>query len=93
MRDGRASSLAISECGYSPEPDHAHREAMRPDFSEVEVATEILVAAQETDWGPIAHEGRLNDRASYRYLGVARVPGQQAWLFLPMRQSAFRLTR
>jgi citrate lyase subunit beta/citryl-CoA lyase len=42
-------------------------EAMRPDFSEVEVATEILVAAQETDWGPIAHEGRLHDRASYRY--------------------------
>ena len=42
-------------------------EAMRPDFSEVEVATEILIAAQETDWGPIAHEGRLHDRASYRY--------------------------
>lgn len=42
-------------------------EAMRPDFSEVEVATEILVAAQDTDWGPIAHDGRLHDRASYRY--------------------------
>ena len=42
-------------------------EAMRPDFSEVESATAILVAAQDKDWAPIAHEGRLHDRASYRY--------------------------
>ena len=42
-------------------------EAMRPDFSEVEIATAILVAAQDKDWAPIAHEGRLHDRASYRY--------------------------
>ena len=54
-------------------------EAMRPDFSEVEVATEILVAAQDTDWGPIAHDGRLHDRASYHYywelLARARATG------------------
>ncbi|WP_415035180.1 HpcH/HpaI aldolase/citrate lyase family protein [Azonexus sp.] len=42
-------------------------EAMRPDFSEVETAAEILLAAQEKDWGPIQHAGRLHDRASYRY--------------------------
>lgn len=42
-------------------------EAMRPDFSEVRTATEILLAAQEADWGPIRHEGKLHDRASYRY--------------------------
>jgi citrate lyase subunit beta / citryl-CoA lyase len=42
-------------------------EAMRPDFSEVESATAILSAAQEKDWGPIQHQGRLHDRASYRY--------------------------
>lgn len=42
-------------------------EAMRPDFSEVEKATAIVVAAQDNDWGPIAHEGLLHDRASYRY--------------------------
>jgi citrate lyase subunit beta/citryl-CoA lyase len=40
---------------------------MRPDFSEVEDATEILAAAQDADWGPIQHRGRLHDRASYRY--------------------------
>lgn len=42
-------------------------EAMRPDFSEVRTATEIVLAAQDADWGPIRHEGKLHDRASYRY--------------------------
>ena len=42
-------------------------EAMRPDFSEVESAQAILLAAQNTDWAPIQHEGKLHDRASYRY--------------------------
>jgi len=42
-------------------------EAMRPDFSEVETAAAILGAAQDAAWGPIQHEGKLHDRASYRY--------------------------
>jgi len=54
-------------------------EAMRPDFSEVETATAILIAAQDKDWAPVAHEGRLHDRASYRYywelLARARATG------------------
>lgn len=41
--------------------------AMRPDFSEVEEAVEILCSAQDGDWGPIQHNGRLHDRASFRY--------------------------
>ncbi|MCL2523828.1 MAG: aldolase/citrate lyase family protein [Betaproteobacteria bacterium] len=54
-------------------------EAMRPDFSEVEAAAEILIAAQDKDWGPIQHAGKLHDRASYRYywelLARAQVTG------------------
>jgi citrate lyase subunit beta/citryl-CoA lyase len=42
-------------------------EAMRPDFAEVNEATALLVAAQDAAWGPIQHEGKLHDRASYRY--------------------------
>lgn len=42
-------------------------EAMRPDFSEVREAAEILMAAQDAGWGPVRHAGRLHDRASYRY--------------------------
>lgn len=56
-------------------------EAMRPDFTEVQAATDILSAAQDTDWGPIRHEGKLHDRASYRYywelLRRARTTGME----------------
>ena len=56
-------------------------EAMRPDFSEVEMATAILIAARDTDWGPIQHSGKLHDRASYRYywelLERAHITGMQ----------------
>ncbi len=42
-------------------------EAMRPDLSEVAEAAGILLAAQAADWGPTSWEGKLHDRASYRY--------------------------
>lgn len=42
-------------------------QAMRPDFSEVNEATEILLNAQAADWGPTQFAGKLHDRASYRY--------------------------
>jgi citrate lyase subunit beta/citryl-CoA lyase len=42
-------------------------EAMRPDFDAVDEAAAILIAAQDADWGPIQREGKLHDRASYRY--------------------------
>jgi citrate lyase subunit beta/citryl-CoA lyase len=41
--------------------------AMRPDFADVEEAGAILSTAQDADWGPIQHKGKLHDRASYRY--------------------------
>jgi citrate lyase subunit beta/citryl-CoA lyase len=41
--------------------------AMMPDYSRVEKGSQILLAAQEADWGPIQFEGELHDRATYRY--------------------------
>jgi len=41
--------------------------AMRPDFAEVTAASDILCAAADANWGPIQIEGRLHDRASYRF--------------------------
>ena len=41
--------------------------AFAPTDSEVEDASRILLAAQAADWGPIADQGLLHDRASYRY--------------------------
>jgi citrate lyase subunit beta/citryl-CoA lyase len=41
--------------------------AMRPCFDEIFTAATILAAADDADWGPIQIDGRLHDRASYRY--------------------------
>jgi citrate lyase subunit beta/citryl-CoA lyase len=41
--------------------------AMRPAFDEVDQAGEILLAAAAANWGPIQKNGRLHDRASYRF--------------------------
>lgn len=65
-------------------------DAMAPNFSEVQQACEILLAAQKASWGPIQHAGDLHDRATYRYFWElvqrAHVSGQklpadvEAWL-------------
>jgi citrate lyase subunit beta/citryl-CoA lyase len=67
--------------------------ALQPDFSEVERACAILLAAQRASWGPIQHQGELQDRATYRYywqlVQRAHVSGQslpdeaRAWLEQP----------
>ena len=41
--------------------------AMIPDYSKVEKGCQILLNAQEANWGPIQFEGELHDRATYRY--------------------------
>jgi citrate lyase subunit beta/citryl-CoA lyase len=41
--------------------------ALSPRGSEVNEAAAILTEAQAAQWGPIQHNGRLHDRASYRY--------------------------
>jgi citrate lyase subunit beta/citryl-CoA lyase len=42
-------------------------DAMKPDFSEVADGAQILLQAQQADWGPIQYNGELHDRATYRY--------------------------
>jgi citrate lyase subunit beta / citryl-CoA lyase len=42
-------------------------EAMQPDYTELVEASEVITAAQDASWGPIQMQGRLHDRASYRY--------------------------
>lgn len=40
---------------------------MTPTADELKEAKEIIAAADAAQWGPIQHNGRLHDRASYRY--------------------------
>lgn len=41
--------------------------ALSPRVSEISEAISILTEAKAMQWGPIQHNGRLHDRASYRY--------------------------
>jgi citrate lyase subunit beta/citryl-CoA lyase len=41
--------------------------SLSPSSSEVDTASAILIAAEAAQWGPIQFEGRLHDRASFRY--------------------------
>ncbi|NDC38661.1 MAG: CoA ester lyase, partial [Proteobacteria bacterium] len=41
--------------------------ALAPEAQELSTATSVLLAAYEKDWAPVSLEGRLHDRASYRY--------------------------
>ena len=42
-------------------------DAMQPDYSEIADAGNILLAAQQANWGPLQYQGELHDRATYRY--------------------------
>lgn len=42
-------------------------DAMKPDYSEIADAGNILLAAQQANWGPLQYQGELHDRATYRY--------------------------
>ena len=73
----RAAERASREFGFtrmwSIHPDQVRVivDAFAPTAAEVDLAIEVVMAAQAADWGPIRHRhnGRehLHDRASYRY--------------------------
>jgi citrate lyase subunit beta/citryl-CoA lyase len=58
-------------------------DAFTPRVEEVNEAASILVEAMAADWGPIAQNGRLHDRASYRYYWTVLQRAKLAGLALP----------
>jgi citrate lyase subunit beta/citryl-CoA lyase len=68
-----AAHLAARSFGYTrmwsihPQQIRTIVEAFAPPAAEVDLAIEILVAAQIAAWAPIRHRDTLHDRASYRY--------------------------
>ncbi len=59
-----------------------------PRLSEVNEATNILTEARNASWGPIAQNGRLHDRASYRYYWTVLQRARLAGLALPEAASS-----
>jgi citrate lyase subunit beta / citryl-CoA lyase len=70
---GAAARRAAQEFGFtrmwSIHPDQIRPilEAFSPSSHEIELATKIIAAAERADWAPISVDGKLEDRASYRY--------------------------
>ncbi|HYE70249.1 MAG TPA: CoA ester lyase [Aquabacterium sp.] len=70
---GAAARKASHEFGFtrmwSIHPDQIRPivEALAPSAGEIEIATKIIAEAARADWAPISFEGKLEDRASYRY--------------------------
>jgi citrate lyase subunit beta/citryl-CoA lyase len=68
-----AAQRAAHEFGYTrmwsihPAQIRPILAAMAPDAAAIELASEIVLAAQSAQWAPISHNGQLHDRASYRY--------------------------
>ncbi len=62
--------------------------AFTPRLSEVNEATNILADAIKAGWGPIAQNGRLHDRASYRYYWTVLQRAKLAGLALPEAAAA-----
>ncbi len=57
--------------------------AMQPNYDEVNDAANILIAAQDADWGPIQYAGELHDRATYRYFWEVLQKAKQTGVSLP----------
>ena len=68
-----AATRACRELGYtrmwSIHPNQIRNivDAFAPSVAEVDMAIEIITAAQAALWAPIRHHNSLHDRASYRY--------------------------
>lgn len=80
---------AAAEFGYTrmwsihPSQIKPILKSFAPRLSEVNEAAEILSQAQAVQWGPIQHNGKLHDRASYRYYWTILQRAQASGIPLP----------
>lgn len=57
--------------------------AFAPSEADIENATKIIAAAEAAQWAPIGFDGKLHDRASYRYFWQVLVRAHQTGCALP----------
>ena len=86
---GAAARKAAAELGYtrmwSIHPDQIRPilAAFAPLAPEVDTAAALIERAMAADWAPVQFEGRLHDRASYRYFWQVLERAHQTGLTLP----------
>ena len=84
-----AARRAFQELGYTrmwsihPNQIRPILQAFAPTEGEIDDATKIIAAAARDDWAPISFEGKLHDRASYRYYWQVLERAHQTGRILP----------
>ena len=63
--------------------------ALTPSAAEVDEAARVIAAAYDADWGALRVDGKLHDRASYRYCWSVLTRARAAGLALPARVAPF----
>ena len=90
-----AARKAFHEFGYTrmwsihPNQIRPILAAFAPTESEIEDATKIIAAAACDDWAPISFEGKLHDRASYRYYWQVLERAHQTGRTLPAESQLY----
>ena len=90
-----AARRAFSEFGYTrmwsihPNQIRPILAAFAPTEGEIEDATKIITAAAREDWAPISFEGKLHDRASYRYYWQVLERAHQTGRILPTESQLY----
>ncbi|MEO0002360.1 MAG: hypothetical protein RLZZ22_52 [Pseudomonadota bacterium] len=91
----QAARRAARELGYtrmwSIHPDQIEPilEAFAPTAQEVEQSARIIATAHAADWAPIALDGQLHDRASYRYYWQTLERAHQTGCPIPSEAGVF----
>jgi citrate lyase subunit beta/citryl-CoA lyase len=63
--------------------------AFSPSEAEVELACTIVLEADRQEWAPISVQGRLHDRASYRYFWQVLERAHQTGCTLPFEVQGY----
>jgi citrate lyase subunit beta/citryl-CoA lyase len=85
----RAAHTAATSLGYTRMWSiHPHQirpilRAFMPSIEEVELAQKVIQKAHSENWAPIAFNGKLHDRASYRYFWQVLERAHQTGCTLP----------
>jgi citrate lyase subunit beta / citryl-CoA lyase len=79
-----ATQLAYTRM-WSIHPDQIRPilQAFAPSADELQTASDIITSAFAADWAPVQHDGRLHDRASYRFYWQCLERGHRTGQALP----------
>ena len=90
-----AARYAAQQLGYTrmwsihPNQIRPILEAFSPTEGEIEDAIKIIAAAANADWAPISFDGKLHDRASYRYFWQVLERAHQTGRAMPLEAQTY----